>query len=71
MHTDLESCDLTCNVVMVLIVIHVLTKQTALFLTLHGLGGASTTELPLVGSADFDDETLAVSLREKRTFREF
>lgn len=51
--------------------IHVHTKQTAIFLNLHSLGGASTTELPLVSSAGFDDEALAASLREKGTFREF
>jgi hypothetical protein len=54
---------------MALIVIHVFTKQTAISLTPHGLHGTSSTELPLV--AGFDEETLAASLREKRTFWEF
>lgn len=53
---------------MALIVIHVFTKQTAISLTLM-ITAASSTQLPLV--AGFDEETLAASLREKRTFWEF
>ena len=47
------------------IVIHVGTKQTAISLTLHSLGGTSTAELPLVSSAGFDDEILAAHLRKR------
>lgn len=52
---------------MALIVIHVLTKQTAISLTLHSLGGASSVEKPLVSSAGFDDETLAAGLRKRHS----
>ena len=52
---------------MALIVIHVYTKQSAISLTHHSLGGASTSELPLVSSAGFDDENLATRLKKRHS----